>query len=81
MRNLYMTVFLGVKHGRKSKNEMKSLGHNYDFIYLFLEDQGLKKEVNQVAEKLKSVIAPFVESSKLMAINVSDQVGYIIAMF
>ena len=60
---------------------MKRLGHNFDFIYLFLEDQGLKKEVNQVAEKLKSVIAPFVESSKLMAINVSDQVGYLSVMF
>ena len=32
-------------------------------------------QVNQAADKLKSVIAPFVESSKTMAINISDQVG------
>ena len=31
-------------------------------------------QVNQAADKLKSVIAPFVESSKTMAINISDQV-------
>ena len=30
--------------------------------------------MNQAADKLKSVIAPFVESSKTMAINISDQV-------
>jgi vinculin len=30
-------------------------------------------QVNQAADKLKSVIAPFVESSKTMAINISDQ--------
>merc|ERR1719295_1684723 len=40
------------------------------------EDVVLKKEVNQAADRLKSVIAPFVESSKLMAINVSDQNEY-----
>ena len=32
------------------------------------------RQVNQAADKLKSVIAPFVESSKTMAINISDQV-------
>merc|ERR1719394_2244898 len=37
------------------------------------EDVSLKKQVNQAADKLKSVIAPFVESSKTMAINISDQ--------
>merc|ERR1712130_975112 len=37
------------------------------------EDVSLKKQVNQAADKLKSVIAPFVESSKSMAINISDQ--------
>jgi len=37
------------------------------------EDVSLKKQVNQAADKLKSVIAPFVESSKAMAINISDQ--------
>ena len=31
-------------------------------------------EVNQSAEALKAVIAPFVETSRLMAVNVSDQV-------
>jgi len=36
------------------------------------EDIVLKKQVNQAADKLKSVIAPFVESSKAMAINISD---------
>ena len=30
--------------------------------------------MNQAADKLKSVIAPFVESSKTIAINISDQV-------
>ena len=34
----------------------------------------LDSQVNQAADKLKSVIAPFVESSKTMAINISDQV-------
>jgi len=37
------------------------------------EDVSLKKQVNQAADRLKSVIAPFVESSKAMAINISDQ--------
>jgi len=36
------------------------------------EDANLKKQVNQAGDKLKSVIAPFVESSKTMAINISD---------
>ena len=35
-------------------------------------------QVNQAADKLKSVIAPFVESSKTMAINISDQVMMLI---
>ena len=39
------------------------------------EDIGLKKQINQSENKLKMVIAPFVESSKTMAINISDQVG------
>ena len=43
-------------------------------IFLLSEDVGLKREVNEAADKLKSVIAPFVESSKVMAINISDQV-------
>ena len=43
-----------------------------------IEDISLKKEVNQAADRLKAVIAPFVESSKLMAINMSDQVGHIL---
>ena len=37
------------------------------------EDVGLKKQINQSENKLKMVIAPFVESSKTMAINISDQ--------
>jgi len=37
------------------------------------EDIGLKKQINQSENKLKMVIAPFVESSKTMAINISDQ--------
>jgi len=40
------------------------------------EDVGLRREVNQAADKLKSVIAPFVESSKVMAINIADQGEY-----
>eukprot|EP00092_Neocalanus_flemingeri_P006291 GFUD01006767.1.p1 GENE.GFUD01006767.1~~GFUD01006767.1.p1 ORF type:complete len:853 (+),score=238.10 GFUD01006767.1:61-2619(+) len=40
------------------------------------EDLNLKKQVNQSADKLKMVIAPFVESSKTMAINISDQGHY-----
>jgi len=40
------------------------------------EDAGLKREVNQAAEKLKSVIAPFVDTSRVMAINISDQGQY-----
>jgi len=36
------------------------------------EDVGLKKQVNLAADKLKAVIAPFVESSKSVAINMSD---------
>ena len=35
--------------------------------------------MNQAADKLKSVIAPFVESSKTMAINISDQVTLVIS--
>ena len=37
------------------------------------EDDNLKKQVNQSEQKLKFVIAPFVETSKTMAINISDQ--------
>ena len=37
------------------------------------EDIGLKKQINQSENRLKMVIAPFVESSKTMAINISDQ--------
>jgi len=37
------------------------------------EDTNLKKQVNQSENKLKLVIAPFVESSKTMAINIADQ--------
>jgi len=40
------------------------------------EDVNLKKQVNQSADKLKLVIAPFVESSKTMAISISDQGHY-----
>ena len=36
------------------------------------EDVALKKQINQSENKLKMVIAPFVESSKAMAINLSD---------
>ena len=36
------------------------------------EDIGLKKQINQSENRLKMVIAPFVESSKSMAINISD---------
>ena len=36
-------------------------------------------QVNQAADKLKSVIAPFVESSKTMAINISDQVTLVLS--
>ena len=35
--------------------------------------------MNQAADKLKSVIAPFVESSKTMAINISDQVSLVLS--
>ena len=38
------------------------------------EDINLKKQINQSENRLKMVIAPFVESSKSMAINISDQV-------
>lgn len=34
----------------------------------------MKQEVNEAADRLKAVIAPFVESSKIMAINMADQV-------
>ena len=40
------------------------------------EDVNLKKQVNQSADKFKLVIAPFVESSKTMAISISDQGHY-----
>ena len=40
------------------------------------EDINLKKQINQSETKLKMVIAPFVESSKSMAINISDQSFY-----
>ena len=40
------------------------------------EDVSLKKQINQSENKLKMVIAPFVESSKSMAINISDQSYY-----
>lgn len=40
------------------------------------EDVNLKKQVNQSADRLKLVIAPFVENSKTMAINISDQGHY-----
>jgi len=40
------------------------------------EDAGLRGEVNVAADRLKSVIAPFVESSKVMAINMADQGQY-----
>ena len=40
------------------------------------EDVNLKKQINQSETKLKMVIAPFVESSKAMAINISDQSFY-----
>ena len=39
----------------------------------------LDSQVNQAADKLKSVIAPFVESSKTMAINISDQVTLVLS--
>jgi hypothetical protein len=38
------------------------------------EDGSLRLQVNQAADRLKAVIAPFVESSKTMAINMADQV-------
>ena len=40
------------------------------------EDINLKKQINQSENRLKMVIAPFVESSKSMAINLSDQSQY-----
>ena len=40
------------------------------------EDVNLKKHINQSENKLKMVIAPFVESSKSMAINISDKSYY-----
>ena len=40
------------------------------------EDLSLKKQINQSENKLKMVIAPFVESSKSMAINIGDQSQY-----
>ena len=40
------------------------------------EDVNLKKQINQSENKLKMVIAPFVESSKSMAINLSEQGQY-----
>ena len=40
------------------------------------EDINLKKQINASENKLKMVIAPFVESSKTMAINISDQSYY-----
>merc|ERR1719232_1149180 len=40
------------------------------------EDVNLKKQINQSENRLKMVIAPFVESSKSMAINLSDQSYY-----
>jgi len=40
------------------------------------EDVTLKKQVNQSEEKLKMAIAPFVASSKIMAVNISDQSHY-----
>ena len=39
------------------------------------EDGNLRLQVNQAADRLKAVIAPFVESSKTMAINMADQVS------
>ena len=40
------------------------------------EDLSLKKQINQSENKLKMVIAPFVESSKSMAINIGDHSQY-----
>jgi len=40
------------------------------------EDVNLKKQINQSENRLKLVIAPFVESSKSMAINISDPSYY-----
>ena len=55
------------------ENPQFNLNKSTKFI-LRVEDAGLRGEVNVAADRLKSVIAPFVESSKVMAINMGDQV-------
>ena len=47
--------------------------NRFEDCLTFCNGHILSLQVNQAADKLKSVIAPFVESSKAMAINISDQ--------
>jgi hypothetical protein len=72
---------LSILHGRLS-NLLIVLGRLSNRLLMALaresensEDGALRLQVNQAADRLKAVIAPFVENSKTMAINMADQVS------